>query len=174
MTKKVVNTWVNRGRWLTRCPKCRSKTRVKPVGKSEVQKIKWYCGECYPKKIKRVLKMNIDGELTYSYSRKLQMQAAKDAYNADEIYTAILPEDWLEAERLLKMRYTLHQNYLPHEKIPKTGKKETVADLKLENATDPILAYIPAKLKKEKEEELIEEVVVEPKELPPGFYKELQ
>lgn len=168
-----VNVWFNDGRWIVRCPKCQSQTQIKPARKIKYLKLKWYCGACYPGKIQRELKVGIDGKVSYSYSRKVQMKAAEDAYNADEIYTAIFPKDWQEAEETLRLRIIEHQHYRPHEIHPKLGRPETAADLVIENEVDPLLSYIEIeKLKVAIPAGKI--IVAERKKLPPEIYKDLQ
>ncbi len=170
---RIINVWFNDGRWITRCSVCLSKTQIKPKNGKKYLVIKWYCGRCYPGKIKRVLKKGIAGELSYGYSRALQMRAAGDAFSNDDVHEAVFPSDWQEAERLLRMRRLDNQHYRPHEILKRTGKPETAADLALENETDPILEY----LRIEKKEEPAAETVVKQKvrkSVPPGLYRELQ
>ena len=170
-----VNVWYNHGRWITQCPVCRSKTQIKPVGKSGKQRVKWYCGNCYPGKLKRKLKVNPKGEIAYAYSRKDQLKAAGDAYNTDGIHTAVFPEDWIEAERLLRLRHRNDQHYRPHEIYKNTGRNETAADLDVENKTLMMLTYtqVEKKVSAVSINELVAELI-ERKELPPELYKELQ
>lgn len=163
MTK--VNVWFNDGRWIVRCPVCELKTELKPRKKIKNLRIKWHCGNCHPGKIQRVLKITPAGSIAYSYSRKAQIQAAENAYNADEIHIAVFPKDWKEAEKILRLRHKKHQHYRPHEIYPKTGKYETAADLVAENKEE-VEIIKPTKA--------VKEVVIERKELPLELYKELQ
>lgn len=173
-----INTWFNDGRWLTACPVCGSNTQIKPIGSKSIQKVKWYCGRCHPGKIKRVLKKGVDNSLSYGYSGLLQRRAANAAFSIDEIHIAIFPKDWLEAERLLKMRFIEHQHYRPHEIYKRTGKPETARDLAQENESDSLLFYV----KKSKIEAStvsknnieVEELEVEIKTIPSEIYKDLQ
>jgi len=175
MPKKIVNVWFNDGRWLTKCPVCTSNTRIKLEANAEKLTIKWYCGRCYPGKIQRVLKKGIAGELSYGHSRALQMRAAGDAFSNDDIHEAVFPSDWMEAERLLRMRRLDNQHYRPHEILKRTGKPETAADLALENEKDPLLAYLRVEKKEKpagKEPVEVEQKVRKP--VPQELYKELQ
>lgn len=176
MPKKIVNVWFNHGRWIVRCPKCGSKTEIKPKSKKKNLIIKYYCGskDCHPGKIKRVLKRNINGELSYNYSRTIQMQAAKNAYNSEEIYEAVFPEDWVKAEELLRLRLIKHQGYRPHEILKRTGKPEIVADLAWENEHDSKLGYLKEKIKVESPTDLPAKSEIVEQSLPDGLYGELQ
>jgi len=184
MAENKVNVWFNDGRWITQCPDCGSKTEIRPRKKKIKQlKIKWYCGNDYPGKIQRQLRIMADKSIGYVYSREAQKAAATKAFNDGKIHTAIFPDDWQEAERLLRMRKIIHQHYLPHEISKKLDRPETAADLAVENDNDPLLAYIAKDATEaviqaltvsgnEVESNLQAEIVIIP--IPAGIYKELQ
>jgi len=135
------NVWFNRGRWIVRCPVCGAKNRIRP--KQGDTKIRFYCGACYPDKLKKKVQILPNGTPIIGYDGKAQRRAAQEAMNNNEIHTAILPEGWEEAERLLRQRKKVHQAWYPGDHMQPNNKSETLEDLKAEQESDPILHYLP-------------------------------
>jgi hypothetical protein len=126
-----VRAYVNDARWLARCPICNEANRVEPKPDRQIYLV---CGSCFPKKMKRVPKRIVNGDIEWGYSRKLQTRAKKKAFIKNQVYIVDFPEDWQAAERVLRKRKVRHQHYLPW--------KETVKDLERENREDPVLSYL--------------------------------
>ena len=137
---KTKDVWFNRGRWFVRCPVCGSKTAIKPSGSQK--EIKFYCGACYSGKIAKIPVLLSSGGSTWAFDHKAQRAAAQAAKDNGEIYTAVLPVDWKKAEDLLRVRRTPHMGFYPGDFKAPNNKKETIADLKRENASDPVLSYL--------------------------------
>jgi len=173
---KTKDVWFNQGRWLVRCPVCKQKNQIRPEKGRKT--IKWYCGGCYPDKIKRVPKPLPTGAMTYGYSKELQKRAAQQAYNNDEIHVAVLPDDWWHAQQLLRERKKVHQGFYPGDFASPNDKQETVEDLKQENKEDPVLFYLKnrRKLDTKEKKDKGEAVRVAPEKEPISdrFFRSLQ
>ena len=137
---KTKDVWFNHGRWLVRCPVCGAKTSIRPSGKQK--EIKFYCGRCYRGKMaKRPVPLPNGSGFTWAYDHKSQRDAAQAAKNNGEIHIAVLPKNWQEVVKLLRVRRTEHMGFYPGDFAAPNNKKETIADLEKENATDPLLEY---------------------------------
>ena len=154
---KTKDVWFNKGRWIVRCPICGGKNKIRPP-KGRKQ-IKWYCGACYPGKIKKKFERLPNGEIIPVVDKEAQRLAADMAWQNEEIHTAVMPEGWEEAARLLRLRRIHHQGWYPGDFASPNDKKETLAELEEEQRKHPLLGY----LRKERQAPIVKDVPVEKK-----------
>jgi len=174
--KKIKDVWFNRGRWLVRCPICESKNEIKPNAKHK--QIKFFCGGCYPDKQAREPKIMPDGRIILSSSMSKQKAAAQNAHNNNEIYIAVLPDEWVEVQELLRLRRTPHQGYYPGNFKQPNHREETIQDLRDEQKNDKLLAYVKGNKRYKKEEikssQKTVQKTVQKEEITDKFFRSLQ
>ena len=88
MKKIKVNTYLNHGRWLMNCPKCRQPLRV--INEEEM-----YCPVCWPGVLAKAMAPLADGTFRPVPDLELVTQAKGQAAAAGECYLPVFPKERL-------------------------------------------------------------------------------